>query len=551
MKTAGRNEQILDGIAEAFLEAVLQFCKLPTLQYKWARYLPGKIEFPFWDRLRVKIYELLKGRAILRGLSHGPLRPISQLKRITEDFKDECGNPLVADLEEELYLASEYQEEDIVPLVDLGLEEIKFPDVMARFRFDITQPISISKFKSPITSDYWHTKAATLLLEYFQQKGNALRIDSVQELPCIPLHNGKWTAIAKGAVYFPRAEEILIPTNLNLSIVDEKSTFNKARKKLFIALGVEHALLPHIRKLILRRYENKAKASINFETSFKDLHFLYSAHSGKLDKLRESTALWVFNHRDKQIHDEEDLYFQSNEEYSFHELMGSVLEVAPYNSSEVGSFIHPDYCKRIELPQKQGKSSAGFKTWLQKSIGILSYPRLVDPKDPELLSPVFRYIIEKRPEKLLGTLQTHWNSYADMMSSGLAIKIAEVVVPTTNIGSKSLKDTFVPLETLMARCGEFLDVEKFPFLKLRSGVDLERWKFLGVFHVGIEDNLEFWLQILYYCKLSKCVFRYQLYEVIQQKIWTLGNTKEDVERVRYVFIYFNFPVFLTCDHLRS
>ena len=81
--------------------------------------------------------------------------------------------------------------------------------------------------------------------------------------------------------------------------------------------------------------------------------------------------------------DEDDLYVQSNEEYSFQDLMGSVLEVAPYNSALFGSYIQPEYCKQIEhLPVKSGGPNLTLKAWLQDSIGILDQPRLADSKTP-------------------------------------------------------------------------------------------------------------------------------------------------------------------------
>jgi len=148
-----RNKDIPDGIAGAFLDAVLQFCTHPTLQYKWPRYIPQNIPNPFWARLKDKIHELLKRHAVLRGDSHGPLRPISPLKEIGNDFKDEFGNSLVADLDEEMYLASEYQQEDIAARNRLGLGVLHFFAAIARFRHDLKRPSSRSRFKSPGTND--------------------------------------------------------------------------------------------------------------------------------------------------------------------------------------------------------------------------------------------------------------------------------------------------------------------------------------------------------------------------------------------------------------
>jgi hypothetical protein len=532
MESSLRNEKIRDGIAEAFLEAVCQFCNHPTLQYKWPRYIPQKISNPFWKCLEDNIHELLKGRAILRGHRHGPLWPISQLKKIEADFKDESGNPLVADLDEEMYLASEYAQEDIAVLKSLGLGVLKFDDVIARFQHDLNQPSSKSRFKSPETDDYWHTQTAKLLLRPFKEKWSESSTVAVRRLNCIPLQNGEWTAIADGAVFFPYTDGILIPTDLGLRIVDGKSITNPTREKLFITLGVKFASIQDITALILGRYK-KESSSIGFETSLKDLCFLYSTYApGKTVNLRESTSLWVFNHRDHRSHDEEDLYFQSDEEYGFQELMGSVLEVAPHNSGRTGSFIHPEYCKQIEIfAEKPGGSHSAFKAWLQECIGILKHPRLVDPKDLTQLSPIFQYIIDSRPDKLLGTLKAHWSSYEAMISTSLASTISNVKV-RTNISSTPLGKTFIPSESLTNKCAEFLDIQKFPFLELENEPDTEGWRFLSKFHVGVELSLDFWLQILYYCSKSDGPFRYEIYEVIQRELW-VGTSYEDLISVRY------------------
>jgi hypothetical protein len=118
-----------------------------------------------------------------------------------------------------------------------------------------------------------------------------------------------------------------------------------------------------------------------------------------------------------------------------------------------------------------------------------------------------------------------------MMSTSLASIISDAKV-RTNIGPTPLKETFIPSESLTVRCAEFLDIQEFPFLELENDLDTEGWKFLSKFHVGIELSLDFWLQILYYCKLSDGPFRYEIYEVIQRELW-VGTSNEDLRRVRY------------------
>jgi hypothetical protein len=72
-----RNRGLANGIAEAFIKAVLQFCTGGTAQYTWMRYLPRKRSYhwdPFWGALVERIEELLGHERILytRGMRISP-----------------------------------------------------------------------------------------------------------------------------------------------------------------------------------------------------------------------------------------------------------------------------------------------------------------------------------------------------------------------------------------------------------------------------------------------------------------------------------------------
>jgi hypothetical protein len=178
--------------------------------------------------LEDKIQSLLKEHAVLRGRSHGPLRRISQLKKLGNDFEDKFGEALVADLDEEMYLASEYQREDRAPLETLGLAVMNFDAVISRFQKDLELPNS--RLKSTETDDDWHTRTAKLLLRPFEEKWSPKTMDMVRRLAIIPLQNDEWTAVTDGAIFFPHTDGMLIPGDLGLRIVDENSVTNSTRK---------------------------------------------------------------------------------------------------------------------------------------------------------------------------------------------------------------------------------------------------------------------------------------------------------------------------------
>jgi hypothetical protein len=538
-----RNEAILDGVATTFIEAVLQFCNHPNLQYQWLKYIPQIVPEPFWMKLVNKIHELLQIKNILRGRSKGPLRRLDELKIVRNDFKDRFGNPLVSDLPEELYLASEYDVADLAVLEILGLKTMSWRDIAERFHRDLNS--FSSKLKSIATDDEWHTRAAYCLRRLLCCQKWPRSIELIRNSRLIPLQNGQWTSANDGKIVFSRTEGMLIPTDLGLQVIDEKAIENLSRRKLFVKLGLTSASVESVRKLILQRYKLALCLSpqqLALEISKSHIWYLYWTHSLTATSLllREETALLLFNHRGDIVDSEEDLYFSTGDEYGFKKLVGSVLDEPSYRQSRIGSFIHPDYLKFIA--PKSSFIHPKFETWLEDCLGILRQPRLVNPEDPEELSAVFDYLVEHRPEKLLGTLRAHWNSYSKLINPEICAEIMEVKVDCTEVGLTALDETFLPSKDLMTKCKKFLDVQKFPFLKIEDESSPDDWKFLKVFDVGVENTLNFYLQILHFSKLSDVSLRYEIYEEIQRKVWASSSPEEDKETVRFVSLYISLQI---------
>jgi len=528
-----RNKAIFDGVAAAFVDAVLQFCEHPTLQYQWMEYIPedGEILSPFWSKLLALIKAALQKTPILRPRSKGGLKLVSQLKIIPTVFKDSDGNPLVSDLANEMYLAPEYGEYfEIAKLKSLGVTSMTTYDCIERIRQDAksTSP----KMKS--ATDDWHIRVARILLMPFEKGNLRAKIPSIRKMPLIPLGNNEWTSITKGKVFFPYTDGILIPSDLGLRVVDANAISNTTRKKLFVQLGVTDASVESVRNLILEKHK-MSRERINLKSSIKHLQYLYWTHSlppiaEKRMSLRKQTSFRVRDENNFRVHDDVDLYFQMDGKYSTQEFLRTAQE-GDVEGGSLGSLLNPEYLN--SAPARKDYDLPSWETWLEESLGILRHPRLADPKDPTKLSKIFCYIVKKHPEKLLGTLKAHWSSYNGLVNSELSGKISDVVVPSTNVGAMTLKRTFLPLKDLVRRCGEFLDAVHFPFLILNDSSILEEWKFLCIFGVGMNNDLEFYMEVLRHCKASGSTFSYGLYEAIQRKCWDSTNSDADRAKVRY------------------
>lgn len=165
-----RNKAILDGVAEAFVDAVLQFCKHPRLQYRWMDYIPeeSKISTPFWSRLLAQIKAKLRTTPILWPRSRSTLQLVSQLKFTPANFQDSRGDPLVPDLVPEMYLNPNYAKLGRLPKLKwLGIDDMHIADCILRIGQDANSLFG-SKMKSG-TED-WHERIARLLLVPFENE---------------------------------------------------------------------------------------------------------------------------------------------------------------------------------------------------------------------------------------------------------------------------------------------------------------------------------------------------------------------------------------------
>jgi hypothetical protein len=538
-----RNKAILKGVAEAFVDAVLQFCQQPVLQYQWMDYIPedDKISSPFWSELLTRIKESIKTTPVLWPRSRSRLRLISQLKIVPSDLRDIYGEPLVPDLPEtkEIYLDQKYGIYGALPkLKALGLQVMSIHDCIERIGRDAMS--STSKMKS--ANDDWHERIARILLVVFEKPHLKTRIPYLKSLPLIPLGDQRWTSITDGAVFFPDTDDMPIPWDLGLRLVEPKAIRNATRKILLTKLGVTDADKNLVRKLILEKHRSRWD-EITLKSSANHLRYLYwtrpplsvSLLSSPSLRLRKSSPFCLFNDFNVSINGDHDLYFETDEEYGTKEFLRLAREGnPPEDSHSFGSFINHEYLNSVPR-QKSGPVSTSFEDWLALDVQVLQHPRLADPKDPSQLSKLFIFIIKKHPEKMLGTLKAHWGIYTIFIEAHprLKQKISDAMVPSTNIGKRKLCRTFLPLRELEARCSEFLDPQIFPFLTFNDASSVEDWKFLKIFDVGVENNPEFYLEILRRFKESQTIFSYKIYEEIQRRICVSTDRNADIKRVQY------------------
>ena len=543
---------MLDGVAETFRDAVLQFCEHPSLRFHWLKYLPSKsISQPFWAKLLPKILKLLKDTPILLSRSGKSWKRPSQLKRLTLDALDHDQKPLFNDLPNELYLSDGYGSLEPDALTMLGNQYITIDELLERVKADLMN--ANSKMKSSMTSKSWHERSADLLLTSFK-KNYSQQCQQIRSLCLIPLRDGSWVSSIVGKTFYPEDGRVPVPTDLGIQLVDPRALEVPSRVALFSELGVRAPKSQGVINLIIGRY-NKFNA-VDLQHSIEHLRYLY----WKLPKDHKSLdrSIYVRDHANQPVYRAfltfgnkdlivDDLYFESDDMYGASRLL---MELK--NDKEIIApgfpvhFINKAYLEAVSSKARQNDTSWG--DWLANFAEIRRIPRLVMKGDDTKLSGVFSYILDWRGDKIVGTLKAHWNSYSQLMNEEILSTLSQASVPCDGIADTSLAETYFPLSNLKDSCAKLGVEPAVPFLKLPTELNeksLAEWDFLKTLQVRYKADLDFYIHILRYLRSSTGTLSKREEDSLFATYEAIGkySREDDYPRLRLVLPHiFNMPL---------
>lgn len=278
VKDSPRNIGLRDAIACAFVKAVSQFCKTAMLRYQWIWYLPNRKDKNmerFWRFLTEKIAHCLSKEPVLFCNKMNDLHLIRDLVFLQDEhyLNDE---PLFDDGDTEQMISQRYTKADLKNMQFYGLRPPSFEEINEWVRQDLRDR-RLSRMKSPLIMDRWHTQAARLLQLLFAKEIDKCIVE-LKQMDLLPLEDGKWVSMNSGPVYLSKAEGIDIPSGINLRVIS-KGVTNIDRLHLFEALGTRSESVSLVRKKILGTYSRNRYPIIwlPFQTSKGHLEFLYLA----------------------------------------------------------------------------------------------------------------------------------------------------------------------------------------------------------------------------------------------------------------------------------
>ena len=488
-----RNQAVLEGVAKALLDAVVQFCQHPSLKYRWMRYLPDdSITDEFWNSLWSRIQETLVQTPLLEPWSSNGLYKPSDLQKLSQIFIAEDGSPLLPDLEgAEIYLSPKYTQADFKMLKRLGATDFAWSKFVDRLVADLSIP-SGSKWRVLENNHDWRTRICTVLSKVFDEnrpnKQNRLRA-----LALIPLADGRWVSSPppETKIYFPRMNGISVPADLGLYLVCSLAAKNIAWTTFLPLLGVTSCPQEIVISAIYNRY-NAANFDqfklLNAVTHIRYLYwFLPERHSSLVSRVRLASQHASLLKKDQY------LYFPNQkDDYS-------PLELFKQDDDLPGLpvyYLHKAYLKAVDPDITHlGRS---WMRWLEEKVGVRRLPEL-RAEDQRGLSKEFQYIISHRSDRLLGVLKRGWKPYRLQMNKFIKGDLRKSEVLLENGRRMPLRHTFLPLPDLKRIAVELRIAHAYPFIamsELLREEDGSEWAFVKDLRVGVEENLDFYVSAL-------------------------------------------------------
>lgn len=351
---SARNGAILNGVAECFRDAVLQFKNEgAALKFQWMRFLPSKtISDGFWAPLLEKIVTLLLQEEILWCRSETKWKRPDQLRWFGQNFLDDDEEPLFEDLPEEIYLSSGYNRAKDKPSFDkLYIKMMDWGKALARIQADLMR--SNSRMKAPATNVSWHNRTAKMLMTPFE-KDFPVKKD-ILNLQMIPLQNGSWTSSNQGPIYHPDNNGTPVPTDLSIRLIDRKALQTPSRMALFSRLGLKYCDPEDVRKKIIGRYYSYNNVNIAFSAAHvRYLYWNLPEANRMLDPM-----IFLMDKNCKPVYRRfvtigqsnpivDDMYFDTDEEYGVNTLLSRIAKDFTVGIPEYElHLLHPEYKNEI------------------------------------------------------------------------------------------------------------------------------------------------------------------------------------------------------------
>ncbi|PNP81519.1 hypothetical protein FNYG_05194 [Fusarium nygamai] len=510
-----RNVVIKTAVEEAVVTAAQDLCKKPGTEYKWMRFLPqinrNSID-PFWllfdNTLRSKISNIPLLRP--RSQMFGSFSKIADLKRLSADELDQHGAPLLPDLEQELYLSSGYESQDLDILSQYGLTYMPNAEILRRLAAYIKSDDWRTKTFEDRDED-WHARLARLVLKAWNDT-QADGKTAIRLMKLIPLASGDFrTATRNGKneeFYDNMIDDIPIPGDLDFPMLLPAAAANPDCRKLYKIFGPKTLNFQQVREKIINMYKDPAQvAKLDLAKSRNHLVFLYRIEPKDFIRIEEQEFMVVFDQKLRIKHTKHEYVYLPGEGPV---APGKYLNPPFPEGLEPPdvSLLHPSYLEDPPTPSAGNEKS--WTKWLfeiiycEKKIQLFSV-RNPPPEADKTYSPEYQFLIKAYPGVTLLRLMANFQE-PDIKKQWVEDKKGTALMRRTEFlctdGLRHpLEEALLPLPKLLEACEKsFAPIDNMPFLKLDEPMkdeDVPAWLELAEHcGMGTEDDTKFTLAML-------------------------------------------------------
>ncbi|KAJ4052179.1 hypothetical protein NW756_001612 [Fusarium oxysporum] len=510
-----RNVRIKQAVEDAVVTAVQDLCKKPGTEHKWMRFLPqinrNGID-PFWLgfnnvlRLKISIIPLLRPRS----QKFGNLSKATSLKRLSADQLDQYGAPLLPDLEQEMYLSSGYEPQDLDILSQYGLTYMPNWAIISRLEaFTKTGDWRTRSFED--RDEDWHSRLARLILKLWNDTQNDWKT-AIRGMHLIPLVSGDLKqAIINGKkcdFYDNLIEGIPIPRDLDFPMLLPAAAASPDCRKLYEVFGPKSLAVQQVREKIISMYKDPAEvAKLDVVKSRNHLTFLYRIEPKDFINKDEQEIMVVFDQKLRIKHPKQEYVYLPGDGAV---APGKILNPPFPEGLEPPdvSLLHPAYLE--DPPSPSAGNEKSWTQWLYHIIYCEEKIQLFSVRDPpaeadKTYSQEYQYLVRAWPGLTLHRLMLNFQKaevkkqWIDDKKGSALMRRMEFLC--TDAVRHPLEETLLPLPKLLERCKDFFaSVESMPFLKLDEPMkddDIPAWLAIAD-HCGIgtEDDTKFTLAML-------------------------------------------------------
>lgn len=427
------NSALIAFASRLFVESVQQFNATKCLQYAWPKYLTFRGEAygtPFYGFCDILV-RTLRNSTVLQSEASTLRRPLD-LYFVPSQLSDGEKPLLTGPLGLESFANHAYSSNHLTALQVREQSTEEFVSLL--HEYVKSHPEDFQRRES-----VWHSRLASAIL--------AIGPDDFRSIKLIPVRGGQWLAAKGNSLFFPKIEDgSELPSGIDVQVVNDAVVMDKARKRLFSALGVSVLNEANACGLIVQQHARKPEASNSWSVDDVVEHawFLYRADAQPSES--DTRRLLVASNDGKLRRGHQ----------TYMDVPNSTFQVSKHLGTSF-PFLHKRYLDRpsqhpTQDPAGPGKLLMKWTDWLNKAVGVRILPRLAGSGT---ISEEFNVIIKSsQANEWLQLLKNEADAYSAELqgpeNDNLRTRLANTNVLCIDGSRRPLKDVYFPTSRVLS-----------------------------------------------------------------------------------------------------